>query len=209
MIRFSVGLLIGLLLLGGAAAIRRRSPAEERPRNMGRDRREAAPERPRPPAAVERRAPAREEAPALVGLPNGPVGWDLDAVEAARREEREARAKEEAFWNDIGTLMSSRASADPARHRESVMARTATLLGFEGATRNQFEHTASAAAEEIRRSWEVRDEAVLSGGRAEQAQAQYEAAKAQALGGVASLLQHSALHDRFRARLEEWIDAVR
>lgn len=217
---WSAGLVSGVaVLVAGAALWRRETPEERRPASRPRTMAVVEPRAPIPGDPISRRAlergtrgvpAARGEEAGGIDLPNGTAGWDMETVRAARREEREARAREALFWDDLGVLMSARASSDPASHREAVMDRTATFLALAPSDRPIFEQTALVAVDEIGRAWQRRDTALLDPGGAEgPAQKRYEETKEEALRRIASSLANTALHDRFKARLEEWIDALR
>ena len=120
------------------------------------------------------------------------------------------------YWEKVGTL---RKAPDTENQRSRVMVLTTEHLGLEGLEAAGFEQAAAQTTLEIRKAWEIRNEAIvvlpewLNGEeRAEnerRIQDRYEAAKEEASGRVVSLLENNPLHDRFRQRLGEWIDAIR
>src|SRR5204863_9174209 len=66
------------------------------------------------------------------------------------------------FWEDLGSLMEARPSADPARYREKVTSLTTAYLGLEGARADAFDRTSGAALAQIGRAWKARDDAILA-----------------------------------------------
>jgi len=82
-----------------------------------------------------------------------------------------------------------------------------------------FDHVATQVMEEIGKAWRIRNEAIVSlpegisaserANREQQVQEAYEADKTQATGRLEAFLENIPLHEHFRTKLGEWIDALR
>lgn len=125
---------------------------------------------------------------------------------------------EQAFWQDLGTLVEIRSlSLEPERHREKMMALSTEYLGFTPAQAVVFRQTSDQALEQLRRCWKAREQAVLSdplddpgrSAKERDAQAKYEIEKRGELDRILELLDRTPRHEMFRSRIEEWVDAVR
>ncbi len=115
------------------------------------------------------------------------------------------------FWSAI---------AEPA-DREAVLRRTEDFLGLSPDDARAFRSAALSAVEDVGRAWAVREAgwiAVSSSaasdpellGRLEgEIQSRYESEKERALQRVTARLGDSERHERFRERLEEWVDSLR
>jgi hypothetical protein len=132
---------------------------------------------------------------------------------------RPGRHGDERFWDDLSRILEDRPYVDPATYQERLAGITAEYLGLDQGRAAAFKATTAVLRAELRQAWSSRDDALLRlpGGlsaaerneREEQIQERYEDAKRQALGRVEALLRDSAREQRFRSKLEEWVDAVR
>ena len=204
----SLAAVLGLGLLVGMGALFRRTPSGEpvRPEFRRGSDPERAPARP----AEEPGSGSRSSLPA-------------DPVKPSFRQKVSAsqalRGGEEAFWNDLAAILELRRTLEPATYQEKLAEITKDYLGLDPSQAAAFRTTAAATTAEIRQAWATRDQAILAlpawlpeGERSKKEQSiqeRYQEAKRQALTRVEALLGDVPRHQRFRSKLDEWIDAAR
>lgn len=154
-------------------------------------------------------------AAARTGSPAAPPALP-EVVEAIAED-----AAEQRFWEEVGVLLASRLEAGAEQCQASLLEKTAIHLGLEASGGAIFAGASRQALTEIAQAWQAREDgwaAVSSNASLDESvreqvereiQELYETRKRDTMARLETVLGEGPRARGLKARLEEWIDAVR